>query len=233
MDCQDLILHHFFRNFTFTLIPGACKISYIGYIGIFEWHTCHFTCIDGALEKKCLFQKYKHASLYGVWPNYPVQCSSASYRSRCIAPECLCSVVCLRPSCSGFERYDDFIKWNRFPRYCHSVTHEFPHKGQWRGPWMFSLICAWINARVNNRRGGDLIRHRPQYDVIVMTIGMSGLMYHHAIVVGVPSTYSQDNSCCNICLISLNQINIQPKLCRIYLIHLLFTTLCRVWITTL
>ena len=40
-----------------------------------------------------------------------------------------------------------------------------PHKGQWRGALMFSVICAWINGWVNNREAGDLRRH---YDVIVM-----------------------------------------------------------------
>ena len=44
----------------------------------------------------------------------------------------------------------------------------FPHKGQWRGALMFSLICAWINRWVNNREAGDLRRHRAHYDVIVM-----------------------------------------------------------------
>ena len=34
---------------------------------------------------------------------------------------------------------------------------------------MFSLICARINSRVNNREAGDLIRHRAHYDVTVMT----------------------------------------------------------------
>ena len=34
--------------------------------------------------------------------------------------------------------------------------------------WFFSLICAWINGWVNNREAGDLKRHRPHYDVIVM-----------------------------------------------------------------
>ena len=42
------------------------------------------------------------------------------------------------------------------------------HKGQWRGALMFSLICAWTNAWVNNREAGDLRRHRSHYDVIVM-----------------------------------------------------------------
>ena len=29
-----------------------------------------------------------------------------------------------------------------------------PHKGQWRGNLMFSLICVWINGWVNNREAG-------------------------------------------------------------------------------
>ena len=43
-----------------------------------------------------------------------------------------------------------------------------PHKGQWRGALMFSLICVWINGWVNNREAGDLRRYRTHYDVIVM-----------------------------------------------------------------
>ena len=46
-----------------------------------------------------------------------------------------------------------------------------PHKGQWRGALVFSLIFAWINDRVNNREAGDLRRHRAHYDVIIMGIG--------------------------------------------------------------
>ena len=48
------------------------------------------------------------------------------------------------------------------------VIGEFPHKGQWRGALMFSLISAWINSWVNNREAGDFRRHRAHYDVIVM-----------------------------------------------------------------
>ena len=44
-----------------------------------------------------------------------------------------------------------------------------PHKGQWRGTLMFSLICVWINGWVNNREAGDLRRHSGHYDVNVMT----------------------------------------------------------------
>ena len=43
-----------------------------------------------------------------------------------------------------------------------------PHKGQWRGAMMFSLIYPWINDWVSNREAGALRRHRGHYDVIVM-----------------------------------------------------------------
>ena len=45
-----------------------------------------------------------------------------------------------------------------------------PHKGQWRGPLMFSLICAWINGWVHNGEAGDLRRYRAHYDVTVMCL---------------------------------------------------------------
>ena len=70
--------------------------------------------------------------------------------------------------------HDDVIKWKHFPRYwpfvwgIHRSPVNSPHKGQWRGALMFSLICAWIKDWVNNREAGDLRRHRAHYDVIVM-----------------------------------------------------------------
>ena len=48
------------------------------------------------------------------------------------------------------------------------VSVNSPHKGQWRGALMFSLICARMNDWVNNREAGDLRRHRGHYDVSVM-----------------------------------------------------------------
>ena len=48
------------------------------------------------------------------------------------------------------------------------VPSNSPHKGQWRGALMFSLICVWINGWVNNGEAGDLRRYRTHYDVTVM-----------------------------------------------------------------
>ena len=57
---------------------------------------------------------------------------------------------------------------------------EFPHKGQWRGALMFSLI--WINDWVNNREAGDLRRHRSHYYVNVMDLSTRKL---HCIGLGI------------------------------------------------
>ena len=70
--------------------------------------------------------------------------------------------------------HDDVIKWKHFPRYwpfvrgIHRSPVNSPHKGQWRGALMFSLICARINGWVNNGEAGDLRRYRVHCDVMVM-----------------------------------------------------------------
>ena len=49
---------------------------------------------------------------------------------------------------------DEVIKWKPFTHYwpfvrgIHRSPVNSPHKGQWRGTLMFSLICAWINGWV-------------------------------------------------------------------------------------
>ena len=58
------------------------------------------------------------------------------------------------PSLHSHDRsdHDDVIKWKHFPRHwsftrgIHLSLVYSPHKGQWRGALMFSLICAWTNG---------------------------------------------------------------------------------------
>ena len=87
------------------------------------------------------------------------------------------------PSCSLWHHcnvHDDVTKWKHFPRNwpfvreIHRSPVNFPHKGQWRGALMFSLIYAWINDWVNNREAGDLRRQHGHYDVIVMGVAVNG-----------------------------------------------------------
>ena len=73
-------------------------------------------------------------------------------------------------------RHDDAVRWKHFRRYwpfvrrIHRSPVNSPHKGQWRGALMFSLICAWINSSVNSHEAGDLWRHHAYNDVIVRWI---------------------------------------------------------------
>ena len=70
--------------------------------------------------------------------------------------------------------HDDVIKLTHFPRYWPFVrgipwsSVDSPHKGQWWGAVMFSLICAWRGGWANNRDAADLRRHCAPYDVTVM-----------------------------------------------------------------
>ena len=57
-----------------------------------------------------------------------------------------------------------------------------PHKGQWRGALMFSLICVSINSWVNNRQAGDLRRYHAHYDVNVMLCWDLVYMIHKTLV---------------------------------------------------
>ena len=96
------------------------------------------------------------------------------------------------------EIHDDVIKWKHFPRYwpfvrgIHRSPVNSPHKGQWRGTLMFSLICVWINDWVNNRKTGDLRRYRGHYDVTVIywqrfinehpKLGINKIGWYHSVV---------------------------------------------------
>ena len=81
--------------------------------------------------------------------------------------------------------HDGVIKWKHCPRYwpfvrgIHRSPLNSPHKGQWRGTLMFSLICVWIIDWVNNREAGDLRRYRAHYDVAVMFTPLHHTMRDH------------------------------------------------------
>ena len=57
------------------------------------------------------------------------------------------------------SNHDDVIKWKHFPRYwpfvrgIHRWPVNSPHKGQWRGALIFSLICA-LNKRLRKQSWG-------------------------------------------------------------------------------
>ena len=90
--------------------------------------------------------------------------------------------------------HEDVIKWKSFPRYwpfvrgIHRSPVNSPHKGQWRGALMFTLICTRINGWVNNCEAGHLRRNRAHYDIVMwicwseviknITNGLLGILSH-------------------------------------------------------
>ena len=87
-----------------------------------------------------------------------------------------CNEISIKIDVAHILQHDDVIGWKQFPRYwpfvrgIHRSPVTSPHKGQWRGDFMFSLNWAWINGWVNNGEAGDLRRHRSHYDVTVMDL---------------------------------------------------------------
>ena len=100
-----------------------------------------------------------------------------------VNPRFSCVLFCrgLHEPCNSYihvsriiSLHDDVIKWKHFSRSwpfvrgIHRSPVNSPHKGQWRGALILSLICAWINASVNNHEADDLRRHSAHYDVTLM-----------------------------------------------------------------
>ena len=81
---------------------------------------------------------------------------------------------------------------------CRSSANS-PHKGQWRGALMFSLICVWIDVWVNNGKAGDLRRHRAHCDVIVMSLRY-GLVIFNLMQSGVECFSNLSNFCTDLSL---------------------------------
>ena len=83
-------------------------------------------------------------------------------------------------------RHDDVIKWKHFPHYwpyvrgIHRSPVNSPHKGQWCGALMFILICAWLDAWVNNHKARYLRCHRAHYDIIVISYKLSTTAWYIA-----------------------------------------------------
>ena len=78
--------------------------------------------------------------------------------------------ITVRPQHDNVTKWKYFSRYRPFVRGNHRSTVNSPHKGQWRGALMFSLIFAWINGWVNNCEAGDLRHHRAHYDVTVMRV---------------------------------------------------------------
>ena len=132
----------------------------------FSWEQFHRNCSRLSLATKCL--KVMYLEILWYLPGLNELMLMGIY---------LHCIPLRHQSFQGYEPsdiHDDVIKWKHFPRNwpfvrgIHRSPVNSPHKGQWRGALMFSLICVWINVWVNNHEAGDLRRHRGHYIVSVM-----------------------------------------------------------------
>ena len=135
--------------------------------------------VSPGFEKYCIMNRTELSiSIAPKWPSHLIVRSSnmSKAQDQCLElfHESLCNLVDLLLLSFLRNFHDDVIKRKHFLRYwpfvwgIHRSPVNSPHKGQWRGALMFSLICAWINYWVYNRTTDDLRRHRAHCDVIVM-----------------------------------------------------------------
>ena len=108
-------------------------------------------------------------------------------------------------TCQVSYDHDDVIKWKHFrdtgPLWGESIGHRLlPHKGQWRGALMFSLICAWTKRFLNNRDAGDLRRNRAHYDVTVIIAWLLDLTCMHITFNQTLASTNSEHVCSKVCL---------------------------------
>ena len=110
---------------------------------------CTNSCASQITDAVCLTavpsRKTRTASALFItgtlWVKLP---QDSPYKWPVMQQTCLCHDIMVT--------HDDVIKWKHFPRYwpfvrgIHRSPVNSPHKGQWRGALMFSLICVWING---------------------------------------------------------------------------------------
>ena len=139
--------------FFWLILPISMKVTLLAFEQLYECWEMIETIKISLCNYRYIFHQV-NAATEGGWCN----------QNQIKHSKAVCSFMC----------HGDVIKWKHFPR-CwpyvrgiHRSPVDSPHKGQWRGTLMFSLICPWTNCWSNNQDAGDLRRYRAHYDVTVM-----------------------------------------------------------------
>ena len=127
--------------------------------------------------------------------------------------------------CNVQVHHDDVIKWKHFPRYwpfvwgIHRSPVNSPHKDQWRGPLIFSLICAW-KKRLNEQSWSWWFEtlSRPlwrqcnveQSYIQITVVNIDTMKFHHNSV-----DFLQHIHCRNL----LSPLNVLQKVDLVSLVH--------------
>ena len=116
----------------------------------------NITCIEG-ITCQCTATDYLYFVLvYYILHYITFSCDWNNKFQSSKLNQASTSAVCECENCGRLPRgiHDDVIKWKHFPRYwpfvrgIHRSPVNSPHKAQWRGALMLSLICARIKKPV-------------------------------------------------------------------------------------
>ena len=111
---------------------------------------------------------------------------------------------------------ETFQRYWLFVRGIHRFPVNSPHKGQWRGALMFSLICVWINGWVNNGEARDLRRYRAHYGVTVMW-----KLYSYNNELNVTALITDVNASHNCCTLERSLLHGYPPMIQCFKIQYL------------
>ena len=95
---------------------------------------------------------YKKEKNHQHYPSHPFDTPLMIYTSITTMTTPMFPTRCHVNSLWQIDSWYDVIKWKHFPRYwtfargIHRLPVNSPHKGQWRGALIYSLICASING---------------------------------------------------------------------------------------
>ena len=113
-----------------------------------------------------------HSGVKMIVINMGLNPSHLARKDTCTNTEMLHSTYCRADSVSSLSNNLNLPeKWHLLHGISvvlHRPPVDSPHKVQWRGVLMFSLICTRTNGWANDRDAGDLRCHRVDYDITVM-----------------------------------------------------------------
>ena len=133
-------LHHTW----FETHGAGCKCSDGKVFNLDQNNTCGIALIYSAGPGEGLFMQLLNTSLIkSTWPRL-CHCANSSFKNELM---------------TTWWRHQ-METFSVLLAICAGNSMNSPHKGQWRGALIFSLICPWINGWVNNGEVGDFRRHR-------------------------------------------------------------------------
>ena len=104
-----------------------------------------------------------------IWPKQDKTKHSRGHIYIYIYMSYFCHLQHIRTVYSWWRHHlEAFPRYWSFMRGIHRTPVNSPHKGQWRGALIFSLVCAWTDSWANNGDAGDLRSQCAHYDVTVM-----------------------------------------------------------------